>query len=130
MHHCTPFEANAPVFISCVSLDVRKVDALDADDKLHVGSCSLRLAEWLSQLPRGIKMADLIDTIMAAIGSDPTITAKGITLDTESKGFLKRKKVLNINGLVATLAERNAVMQVVLHHVGDSYEIVNKLVVM
>jgi hypothetical protein len=78
----------------------------------------------------GIVMAELIDKIMAEIDSDPTISAKEITLDIQSKGFLKRTKILNINGLATSVAERDAIMKLVQHHAGDNYEVVNKLVVM
>jgi hypothetical protein len=75
-------------------------------------------------------MAELIDKIMAEIESDPLINAKEITLDIQSKGFLKRTKILNVNGLAESIAERDAVMKLVQHHAGDNYEVVNKMVVM
>lgn len=75
-------------------------------------------------------MAELIDKIMAEIESDPTINAKEINLDIQSKGFLKRRRLLNVNGMVESTAERDAIIKLVQRQAGDNYDVVNKLVVM
>ena len=75
-------------------------------------------------------MAELLDKIMAEIESDPTINAKEINLDMQSKGFLKRRRILNVNGMVESTAERDAIMKLVKRQAGDNYDVVDKMVVM
>lgn len=75
-------------------------------------------------------MKDLIAEIMAEIESDPTIDAKEVNLDLKSKGFLKRRKILTVNGVVKSTAEKNAVMGIVKRQAGDNYDLNDKLVVM
>ena len=43
-------------------------------------------------------MADIVDKIMAKCESDPTIHAKSLNLVIASKGFLKKRRILNANG--------------------------------
>ncbi len=75
-------------------------------------------------------MKELIDQVMAEIEADPTINAKEINLDVQSKGFLKRRKLLNVNGMVDSAAEMESVLRIVQRQAGDNYDVVNKLVVM
>jgi hypothetical protein len=75
-------------------------------------------------------MADLINKIMAEIESDPTINAKEINLDITSKGFLKRRMIINVNGAVESAAEKDRVMKIVQREAGDNYDVIDKLVVM
>jgi hypothetical protein len=78
---------------------------------------------------REIAMADIIDRIMAALESDPTIDAREISLDISSKGFLKRRKLLNVNGMVKSTAEKARVVGIVQRQAGDNYDVTDKLVV-
>ena len=74
-------------------------------------------------------MADIIDKIMAEIESDPTINAKEVSLDMTSKGFLKRRKTLNVHGTVKSTAEKDRVMKIVQREAGDNYDVTDKLAV-
>ena len=74
-------------------------------------------------------MADIIGKIMAEIESDPTLNAKDISLDMTSKGFLKRRKTLNVHGTVGSTAEKDRVMKIVQREAGDNYDISDKLAV-
>jgi hypothetical protein len=78
---------------------------------------------------REIFMADIIDKIMAEIESDPTIDAREISLDISSKGFLKRRRLLNVNGMVQSTAEKARIVGIVQRQAGDSYDVTDKLVV-
>jgi hypothetical protein len=66
---------------------------------------------------------------MAEIESDPTINAKEICLDMTSKGFLKRRKTVNVHGTVKSTAEKDRVMKIVQREVGDNYDVSDKLAV-
>ena len=74
-------------------------------------------------------MADIITKIMAEIESDPTINAKDISLDMTAKGFLKRRKTLNVHGKVWSAAEKDRVMKIVQREAGDNYDVSDKLAV-
>lgn len=75
-------------------------------------------------------MKDLIDQIMAELESDPLIDAKEINLDLEHKGFIKRRKILNVNGMVKSTAEKDSVIRIVKRQAGTKYDVLDKLVVM
>jgi hypothetical protein len=66
---------------------------------------------------------------MAEIESDPTFNAKDISLDMTSKGFLKRRKTLNVHGTVASTAEKDRLMKIVQREAGDNYDVSDKVVV-
>jgi hypothetical protein len=72
-------------------------------------------------------MEDIIGKIIREIESDPTINAKEVCLDMESKGFLKRRKALNVHGTVAFLAEKDRVMTIVNREAGDNYDVEDRL---
>jgi hypothetical protein len=74
-----------------------------------------------------IAMVDIISKIIAEIESDPTINAKGIRLDMTSKGFLKRRKILNVQGTVASTIEKDRVMTIVKREAGDNFDVMDKL---
>ena len=74
-------------------------------------------------------MADIIGKIMAEIESDPSINAKEICLDLTSKGFLKRRKTLDIHGTVKSTAEKDRVMKIVQREAGDNYNVGDKLAI-
>ena len=74
-------------------------------------------------------MADTIGKIMAEIESDPTIDAKEVCLDITSKGFLKRRKTMNVHGAVKSPAEKDRVMRIVQREVGDNYDVADNLAV-
>jgi hypothetical protein len=74
-------------------------------------------------------MVDIINKIMAEVESDPTTNAKEICLDITSKGFLKRRKTLNVHGSVKSAAEKDRVMKIVQREAGDNYDVVDKLAV-
>ena len=74
-------------------------------------------------------MADIVDRIMAEFESDPTINAKSLNLVVASKGFLKRRKILNIYGTTESAAEKDRAMQIVKRQAGDNYDVADKIVV-
>lgn len=74
-------------------------------------------------------MTDIIDKIMAEFESDPTIHAKSLNLVVGSKGFLKRRKILNVYGTTESAAEKDRAMKIVQRQAGDSYDVENKIVV-
>ena len=75
-------------------------------------------------------MADLIEKIMSEIESDSTINAREISLDMTSKGFLKKSRTLNINGMVESPAEKGRVVEIVKKHAGDNYQVADRIVVL
>ena len=74
-------------------------------------------------------MVDIINKILAEIESEPTFNAKDVCLDITSKGFLRRRKSLSVHGSVKSMAEKDRVMKIVQREAGDSYDVVDKLVV-
>jgi len=74
-------------------------------------------------------MSELIDKIMSEIESDPGIDAKTISLDVLSQGFLKKRKILKINGMVESAAEKNKILKIVKRQTSDDYDIADKLIV-
>jgi hypothetical protein len=57
------------------------------------------MVQWrVEKVEGGSAMADVIDKIMAELESDPTIHAKNLNLVMGSKGFLKRRKTLEVLG--------------------------------
>jgi hypothetical protein len=74
-------------------------------------------------------MVDIIGKIMAEIEADPTINATEIRLDVTSKGFLMRRKALNVHGSVKSTAEKDRIMSIVQREAGDNYDVMDKLAV-
>jgi hypothetical protein len=74
-------------------------------------------------------MEDIIDKIMAELESDPAIDAKSLNLVLTSKGFLKRRKILNVHGTTESAAEKERAMKIVQRQVGDTYDVADKIVV-
>jgi len=73
---------------------------------------------------------EIVDTIMSEIEADPTIDAKEVNIVTTSKGFLKRRKTLNVFGEVQSTAERNRVLEIVKRQAGSSFNVADKIVVL
>lgn len=74
-------------------------------------------------------MADVIDKIMAEFESDPLIHAKSLNLVLSSKGFLSRKRVLNIFGTTESAAEKERAVKIVQRQAGSIYDVEDKIVV-
>ncbi len=74
-------------------------------------------------------MTNLIDKIMSEIESDPRIDAREISLDIRSKGLLRRKRTLNVIGMVESKDERDKVLEIARRQAGTDYEITDNLVV-
>jgi osmotically-inducible protein OsmY len=74
-------------------------------------------------------MADVVGMVMREIEDDVTIASKDISVQIESKGILKRKKTLKLNGSVGSEAEKRKAGQIAAHHAGQAYEVVNELLV-
>jgi hypothetical protein len=74
-------------------------------------------------------MTNLIDKIMSEIESDPRIDAKEISLDLTTKGFLGRRRILKVNGMVESRAEKDRVLEIVKKEAGNNYDVSDKLVV-
>lgn len=72
---------------------------------------------------------DIVDKIMAEFESDPTIDAKSLNLVLTSKGFLKRRKILNVYGTTESENEKEKAMKIVQRQAGDNYDIADKIVV-
>jgi len=76
-----------------------------------------------------MRMPDITQTIMAEIEADPAIKATDIGLDIESRGLLKKKKFLHVRGAVHSQDQVDRVEKIVQRHAGDSYEVVNHLLI-
>lgn len=74
-------------------------------------------------------MADIQNMIMRDIEDDPTITAKGITVEIQSRGFLKKTKTVRLVGSVNTEAEKKKAKQIAVHFAGDNYDVIDDLTV-
>ncbi len=74
-------------------------------------------------------MGDIVDKIMAEFESDPMIHAKSLNIVVASKGFLARRKVLNVFGTTESLAEKDRAVKIVERQAGSSYDVVDKVVV-
>ncbi len=72
----------------------------------------------------------IVDKIMSEIEADPTIDAKELNLVITSKGFLKRRKTLNVYGEVQSTAERSRVLEIVKRRAGNSFDVADKIVVL
>jgi hypothetical protein len=77
----------------------------------------------------GIAM-EIVDKIMSEIESDPTIDAKEVNLVMTSKGFLKRRKILNVYGEVQSAAEKKRLLEIVKRQVGSTFDVEDKIVVL
>jgi hypothetical protein len=73
-------------------------------------------------------MLDIQKVIMHDIETDPTIDAKGITIEIQAKGFRKRKKIRLI-GNVKSEIDMKKVIRMVEHFAGDNYEVENNLII-
>jgi hypothetical protein len=76
-----------------------------------------------------IAMTDITDKIMAEFESDPTINAKSLNLVMTSRGFLKRRRILNVYGTVESATEKDRAMKIVQRQAGDNYDVEDKIVV-
>jgi hypothetical protein len=74
-------------------------------------------------------MSDIIDKIMAELESDPMIHAKSLNLVLGSRGFLSRRKILNVFGMAETSGEKDRALKIVQRQAGDNYDIADKIVV-
>jgi len=74
-------------------------------------------------------MVDVIDKIMAELESDPMIHAKSLNLVVGSKGFLKRRKTLEVLGTTESTSEKERAIRIVQRQAGDSYDVEDKIVV-
>jgi len=74
-------------------------------------------------------MADIVDKIMAELESDPMIQAKSLNLVVGAKGFLKRRKTLDVFGTAESPAEKARAMAIVHRQAGDNYDVADKIVV-
>jgi hypothetical protein len=74
-------------------------------------------------------MTDIVDKIMAEFESDPMIHAKSLNLVVGSKGFLKRRKVMNVCGTAESANEKERALEIVQRQVGDNYDVADKIVV-
>ena len=74
-------------------------------------------------------MGDIVDKIMAEFESDPMIHAKTLNIVLGSKGFLGRRKVLNVFGTAESAAEKERAVKIVQRQAGDGYDVADKIVV-
>ena len=74
-------------------------------------------------------MADIVDKIMAEFETDPLIHAKSLNLVVGSKGFLRRRKTLEVLGTTESTAEKERAIKIVQRQVGDGYDVEDKVVV-
>jgi osmotically-inducible protein OsmY len=74
-------------------------------------------------------MADVAGMVMREIEDDVTIASKDISVQVESKGILKRKRILKLTGSVGSEAEKRKAGQIAAHHAGQAYEVANELLV-
>jgi len=74
-------------------------------------------------------MVEIVDKIMAELESDPMIHAKSLNLVVGSKGFLKRRKTLEVLGTTESASEKDRAIQIVQRQAGDSYDVEDKIVV-
>ncbi len=75
-------------------------------------------------------MGDIVDKIMAEFESDPMIHAKSLNIVPGSKGFLQRRKTLNVYGTAESPAEKDRAVTIVQRQAGNVYEVVDKIVVL
>jgi len=76
-----------------------------------------------------VMATDIIAKIMAQIESDPTINTKEIRLNMTIEGFLMRRKALNVHGSIASIAEKDRVMEIAQREAGVNFVIMDKLVI-
>ncbi len=74
-------------------------------------------------------MGDIVDKIMAEFESDPLIHTKSLNLVVASKGFLKKRKILNVYGTTESATEKERAIKIVQRQAGDSYDVEDKVVV-
>ena len=74
-------------------------------------------------------MPDIVDKIMAEFESDPLIHAKSLNLVVASKGFMKKRKILNVYGTTESATEKERAMKIVQRQAGDNYDVADKIVV-
>jgi len=74
-------------------------------------------------------MVDIVDKIMAEFESDPLIHAKSLNLVVGSKGFLRRRKILEVLGTTESAAEKERAIKIVQRQAGDGYDVEDRLVV-
>jgi len=72
-------------------------------------------------------MPEITQTILTAIGNDLSIDTMNICLDVESKGVLRKKKIVHIWGTVGSQDLVNEVERVVRNHAGNAYSVDNHL---
>lgn len=74
-------------------------------------------------------MTDLESMIMRDIEDDSSIDANDIVLRTASRGFLKKRKTIHVEGFVNTELAREKVTKIAEHHAGDNFSVSNELAV-
>ena len=74
-------------------------------------------------------MSDITDMIMRDIEADVSIKTHTISIETDSKGFLRRRKILRLVGTVHSEASKEKASRIAEHHAGDNYDVVNELTI-
>lgn len=74
-------------------------------------------------------MADIVDKIMAEFESDPMIHTKSLNVVVGSKGFLKRRKTMEVLGTAESKAEKDRALRIVQSQAGGGYDVEDKIVV-
>ena len=72
-------------------------------------------------------MPEITQTILTAIGSDLSIDTMNVCIDVETKGILRKKKILHVFGTVRSQDQIQKVEQIARRHAGNAYEVVNHL---
>ncbi len=72
---------------------------------------------------------DIVDKIMGELESDPAIHVKSLNLVVGTKGFLRRRKILEVLGTAESPTEKDRALQIVQRQAGDGYDVEDKIVV-
>ena len=68
-------------------------------------------------------MGDISDRIRKDVEADPALNVHGFTVEVASRGFLPRRRVLSVSGMVERPHDRDAIERIVNYHAGDAYEV-------
>jgi len=84
---------------------------------------------WAPDLDVSQTDVEILDKIMSEIESDPEIDPKAISLDVLSQGFIKKREILKMNGIVDSAGEKDRMLQIARMQMGYRCDIADKLVV-
>lgn len=79
--------------------------------------------------PEEIGASPSSSVLMDELESEPTIDTHGISVQVRPRGIFRRKKCIEISGVINSQKAKDLVTQIAMRHASDAYDVTNDLVI-